>query len=89
MRLQFGSDAIVPIEGAHNVGYYVKEADDVLASGYASDHNKRHAAGNSFAVVDEIGQGKVVMLLDNTQYRLFWVGPSRFVQNAVMLLPGF
>ncbi|MCG8373218.1 MAG: M14 family metallopeptidase [Balneolales bacterium] len=87
--LKFGSDTITPIEGAHNVGYYVKNAEDVLASGYASAQNKRHAAGNAFAVVDEMGQGKVVMLLDNTQYRLFWVGPARFVQNAVMLLPGF
>ncbi|MFP4090970.1 MAG: hypothetical protein ACLFT3_11750 [Cyclobacteriaceae bacterium] len=30
----------------------------------------------------------VVFLIDNTQYRMFWRGPSRMVQNAVMLLPG-
>jgi hypothetical protein len=36
-----------------------------------------------------MGRGQVVMLLDNTQYRMFWIGPARFVQNAVMLLPGF
>ena len=87
--LKFGDNAIVPTEGAHTVGYYVKEADEVLASGYASQENQRNAAGNAFAVVDDMGQGKVVILLDNTQYRMFWVGPARMVQNAVMLLPGF
>jgi hypothetical protein len=42
----------------------------------------------AFAAVEDMGSGKVVFLLDNTQYRMFWVGPSRMVQNAVMLLPG-
>lgn len=87
--LKFSSNAIVPEEGIQTVGYYVKEADEVLASGYASQDNKQAAAGNAFAVVDNVGRGKVVMLLDNTQYRLFWVGPARMIQNAVMLLPGF
>lgn len=87
--LKFGSTAIVPDESFHTVGYYHKDASEVLASGYASNENKEHAAGNAFAVVDDMGRGQVVMLLDNTQYRMFWVGPSRFIQNAVMLLPGF
>ncbi len=87
--LKFSSNAIVPDERFHTVGYYHKEADQVLASGYSSKENKERAAGNAFAVVDDMGRGQVVMLLDNTQYRMFWLGPARFVQNAVMLMPGF
>lgn len=87
--LKFGTNGIVPDESHHTVGYYHKDPSQVLASGYASNENKRNAAGNAFAVVDDMGAGQVVMLLDNTQYRMFWVGPSRFIQNAVMLLPGF
>lgn len=87
--LKFSNTSIVPDESYHTVGYYHKDADQVLASGYSSGENKRNAAGNAFAVVDDMGRGQVVMLLDNTQYRMFWVGPARFVQNAVMLLPGF
>lgn len=87
--LKFGSNAIEPSGNVETVGYYVKDAEDVLASGYSSQENKEHAAGNAFAVVDNVGSGKVVILLDNTQYRMFWIGPARFVQNAVMLLPGF
>jgi hypothetical protein len=86
--LKFGDDGMVPNTNFQTVGYYVKDAEDVLASGYASDENKEKAAGMAFAAVENMGSGKVVFLLDNTQYRMFWVGPSRMVQNAVMLLPG-
>ena len=82
-------NGIVPDERFHTVGYYHKDPNQVLASGYASGENKSNAAGNAFAVVDDMGRGQVVMLLDNTQYRMFWIGPARLVQNAVMLLPGF
>jgi len=87
--LKFGSNSIVPDESFHTVGFYQKDANEVLASGYASNENKANAAGNAFAVVDDMGAGQVVILLDNTQYRMFWVGPARLIQNAVMLLPGF
>jgi hypothetical protein len=86
--LKFGDDGIVPSTNFQTVGYYVKEAEDILASGYASQENKEKAAGKAFAAVENMESGKVVFLLDNTQYRMFWVGPSRMVQNAVMLLPG-
>jgi hypothetical protein len=35
-----------------------------------------------------MGEGEVVFLVDNTQYRMFWIGPARMMQNAVMLVPG-
>jgi hypothetical protein len=37
--------------------------------------------------VQNMGRGKVVMLLENTQYRMFWIGPARMVQNAVFQVP--
>ncbi|HBQ59789.1 MAG TPA: hypothetical protein DD671_09240, partial [Balneolaceae bacterium] len=85
--LKFGDDGLVPSTDFQTVGYYVKEGE-VLASGYASEENREEAKGMAFAAVENMGSGKVVFLLDNTQYRMFWVGPSRMVQNAVMLLPG-
>jgi hypothetical protein len=57
-------------------------------SGYASQENVRQMAGKTFAGTVEMGEGQVVFLVDNTQYRMFWRGPSRMMQNAVMLVPG-
>ncbi|MEP1152100.1 MAG: M14 family metallopeptidase [Balneola sp.] len=87
--LKFSSNAIKPDPSFSTVGYYVKDADEVLASGYASEENKEKAAGMAFAGVQGLGRGNVVFLMDNTQYRMFWVGPARMVQNAVMIMPGF
>lgn len=87
--LKFSSNAIKPDPSFNTVGYYVKDSDEVLASGYASEENKEKAAGMTFAAVQGMGRGNVVFLMDNTQYRMFWVGPARMIQNAVMIMPGF
>lgn len=87
--LKFSTNGIKPDASIHTVGYYVKDGESVLASGYASQENQKNAEGMAFAAVQNMGRGKVVHLLDNTQYRMFWVGPSRLLQNAVMQLPGF
>ncbi len=85
--LKFGNDALAANTKMQAVGYYEDNADKLLASGYISQENREHLAGNVFAGVVPMGKGKVVLFTDNTQYRMFWRGPSRMMQNAVMLLP--
>lgn len=85
--LKFGNEALEPSAESQVVGYYHPRADSLLASGYVSMKNREKLAGKAFAVVHRMGRGKVALLNDNTQYRMFWVGPSRLVQNAVMILP--
>ena len=85
--LKFGKTGLEPSTDAEVAGYYHQQADSVLASGYMSVKNRKKLAGKAFAMMERIGRGKVILLHDNTQYRMFWVGPSRLMQNAVMLLP--
>jgi len=84
--LKFGNVALAPDASFQTVGYYHPQANQLLAAGYSSKENLDHLSGNAFAGVQPMGKGKVVFLLDNTQYRMFWRGPSRMMQNAVMLL---
>ena len=86
--LRLGTDAIEPGPRLQTVGHYPMDPADVLVSGYASQENIRHLAGKAFAGVQPMGRGNVVFLVDNPHYRMFWRGPSRMMQNAVMLLPG-
>lgn len=86
--LKFITDALEPSDNVQTVGYYDKDASTLLAAGYASQENLRKLAGKAFAAVHPMGQGNVVFLVDNTQYRMFWIGPARLMQNAVMLMPG-
>ncbi|MEO9871425.1 M14 family zinc carboxypeptidase [Ekhidna sp.] len=87
--LKFGNDGLIPSSKFQTVGHYEKDPNKMLVAGYASKENLDHLAGQSFAGVANMGQGKIVYLIDNTQYRMFWLGPSRMMQNAVMILPGF
>ncbi|MDZ7682018.1 MAG: hypothetical protein U5J63_09995 [Fodinibius sp.] len=85
--LKFSDEALQPSTDWQLVGYYDRDPESVMAAGYASRRNREACGRKGFAGVQEIGSGKVVFLLDNTQYRMFWVGPARMMQNAVMLLP--
>ncbi len=87
--LKFGNDGLQPSDKLQTVGYYHKDPNRLMVAGYASQENMEHLAGTAFAGVAPIGRGQVVFLVDNTQYRMFWRGPSRMMQNAVMQLPGY
>jgi hypothetical protein len=87
--LKFGNASLVPEPGFHTVGYYDKNPSNLLVAGYASKDNLNQLAGGAFAGVKDMGAGKVVFLVDNTQYRMFWLGPTRMMINAVMQLPGY
>ena len=85
--LKQSTNAIEPSFSLQTVGYYHKDYRKLKVAGYASIENRKKLSGKTFAGVKDMGRGKVVYLVDNTQYRMFWVGPSRMVQNAAMLLP--
>ena len=86
--LKFGANSLKPNVGLHSVGRYATDASKLLASGYASQTNLDALAGNTWAGVRPFGQGKIVYFMDNPHYRMFWRGPSRMMQNAVMMVPG-
>ena len=86
--LKFGTAALQPAADLQSVGRYLADTTDLLAGGYAPRESLDLLAGNTWAGVRTIGRGKVVYLLDNPHYRMFWRGPSRLMQNAVMIVPG-
>ena len=86
--LKFGNAALLPDAQLESVGRYAADADELLAAGYASRENLESLAGKTWAGARRLGQGRVVYFIDNPHYRMFWRGPSRMMQNAVMLVPG-
>ncbi|WP_116124275.1 M14 family zinc carboxypeptidase [Lewinella sp. IMCC34183] len=86
--LKFGSTALQPAAGLQSVGRYIPDTTNLLAAGYAPEESLDLLAGTTWAGVRSIGQGQIVYLIDNPHYRMFWRGPSRLMQNAVMLVPG-
>ena len=86
--LKFGGEALTPARQLQSVGRYGSDLTTLNAGGYADSTNLERLAGNTWAAVQPMGRGRVVYLVDNPHYRMFWRGPSRLMQNAVMLVPG-
>ena len=86
--LKFGNTALAPMADLQSVGRYASDSTALLAGGYADGQSLGNLAGNTWAGVRTLGRGQVVYLLDNPHYRMFWRGPSRLMQNAVMIVPG-
>ncbi len=87
--LKFGNDAIVPDPQFQTVVQYHNQQDDMFVAGYLPELNAKNLSGKAGAGVARIGRGKIVYLIDNTHYRMFWRGPSRMMKNAILLMPSF
>lgn len=87
--LKLNTDALEPSTRLASVGVYENAPGELLAAGYASPENLERLAGKTFAGVLNVGDGKIVYLVDNPHYRMFWRGASRMVQNAAFMLRAF
>lgn len=88
-NLKFNANALEPSPSLNSAVRYESDVEKLMASGYASKDNLAHIAGGTMAGVMDMGQGKVVFIMDDTQYRMFWRGGERLLINAVMLLNGY
>ena len=84
--IKMDQKSLKPSNKMETVAYYEKDSTKLLVSGYASSENLGKLSGKVSVGVIPMNKGKVVFLVDNTQFRMFWRGPSRMIQNAVMLL---
>ena len=84
--LKMDQRSLKPTAKMQTVAYYEKDSTKLLVSGYASKENLGRLSGKIAVGVVPQKKGKVVFMMDNTQFRMFWRGPSRMIQNAVMLL---
>jgi len=56
---------------------------DPLISGYVNEENRQLIAGSASMAIDQVGQGAVVLALDNATFRAFWWGTQRLLSNAI------
>ncbi len=54
-----------------------------LLSGYVSDQNLRRIANTAAIVVGRQGNGRVIAMTDNPNFRAYWFGTTRLFMNAV------
>lgn len=57
--------------------------DDPLLSGYVHEDNLKRLKGSASTLVSSAGRGRVVLLVDNPNFRGFWKGTDRLFLNAL------
>lgn len=79
----FRNHRIVLNPSSNPYGTVVQYADAPLLSGYISDENLERLGGTASVVAHRVGDGTVVMLLDNPNFRAFWYGTNTLLLNAL------
>ena len=59
--------------------------DDPLMSGYISDEQSERIGGTATIVAQRFGGGRVMLFMDNPNFRAFWYGTNALFLNAVFL----
>lgn len=62
-------------------------ADEPLLAGYAPEDEVTRLAGKGAAVVEQLGRGRVVAMVDNPVFRGYWFGGMRLLGNAIFFGP--
>jgi len=77
-----------PTKGGANPVAFTDPADSLLLSGFTWPNNTtRLLKGTTWAVVENQGNGRVVLFLGDPLFRAFWRGPARMVTNAILMGP--
>ncbi|MDX1632557.1 MAG: M14 family zinc carboxypeptidase [Thermoanaerobaculia bacterium] len=67
-----------------NVALYT---DRPWLSGYVTDERLEEMAGSGAALASRVGEGAVIRLADDPDFRGFWLATQRFVANALFFAP--
>lgn len=77
-----GSDLVlVDSKGYHRNPFHY--TDQPLLSGYVSEENLARIKSSPAVAVSSFGEGKVIALVDDPNFRAFWYGTNRLMMNAI------
>ena len=57
--------------------------ENPLLSGYVHPENLKKIKGSASILVDNLGRGKVITMIDNPNFRAFWYGTNKLFFNAL------
>ncbi|HLZ46867.1 MAG TPA: M14 family metallopeptidase [Gemmatimonadales bacterium] len=77
-----------PSKSGANAVAFTDPADSLVLSGFTwPDNTARLLKGSTWAVVENQGNGHVVLFLSDPLFRAFWRGPAKLLTNAILIGP--
>jgi hypothetical protein len=87
VAVMVSNDFLTPSKRGDNPVTFVGK--DLVLAGFTWPNNtERLLAGSVWAVVENVGAGKVVLFADNPLFRAFWRGTGTLFTNALLFGPG-
>jgi hypothetical protein len=77
-----GGDLVIGDSKGYHKNPFWYTADPLL-SGYVSKENLARIKNSPAVAVSSFGEGKVIALVDNPNFRAFWYGTNRLMMNAI------
>ena len=68
---------------------FPEDPDELLGSGFAFPDSLERLAGTPYVVTERVGSGRVILFLDDPNFRLFWDGLTRLFMNGVLFGASF
>ena len=77
-----------PSKSGANAVSFTDPVDSLVLSGFTwPDNTARLLKGSTWAVVENQGNGRVVLFLSDPLFRAFWRGPAKLLTNAILIGP--
>jgi hypothetical protein len=77
-----------PSKSGANAAAFTDPADSLVLSGFTwPDNTARLLKGTTWSVVENQGNGRVVLFLSDPLFRAFWRGPAKLLTNAILIGP--
>ena len=77
------SDIAIKVSGNPSP-FIAKYSQTPLLSGYSSQENVNRISGTDYIIVNRMGRGKVIYLVDNPNFRGVWYGTNKIFMNAIL-----
>jgi hypothetical protein len=58
-----------------------------MQSGWMSKENKDAVAGTAAVTVNQLGNGRVINIADNPNFRAYWLGGAKLLLNSIFFGP--
>jgi hypothetical protein len=98
--LTFGYDGPTPVLVHSNLAFepnaslaapfsLAESARDLLLAGFAYPDSLERLADTPYVVEERLGSGRIVLFLDDPNFRVYWHGLARVFLNSILLSPSF
>jgi hypothetical protein len=82
--LVYSDRVFLPTEKGENVGVY---EEDPRVGGFLFEEAEEYLPGKPYLVHEPLGEGNVVLFVEDPYFRLFWKETARLLLNAVFFAP--